>query len=121
MWGVTDGYAQLRQENIRLRQQAHYYQSLHAKAVAKLQAAEGIIAALKEKLADMARRLFGRKSEKRPGAEASTATPDGGKRPRGQQRGRPGHGRQPRANLPVQRVLVDLPGGAPLCEQCGQP
>jgi hypothetical protein len=27
----------LRQENIHLRQQAHYYQSLHARAVAKLQ------------------------------------------------------------------------------------
>jgi transposase len=118
---VTDGYAHLRQENIHLRQQAHYYQSLHAKAVAKVQALDGIIRALKEKLADMARRLFGRKSEKAPSGGGSTSTHDAGKRARGQQRGRPGHGRQPRANLPVERVLVDLPGGAPLCEQCGQP
>jgi transposase len=121
VWGVADAYAPLRQENIRLRQQAHYYESLHARAVAKLQALEGIIAALKEKLAEMARRLFGRKSEKRTRAEAWTSTPEQGKRPRGQPRGRPGHGRQPRPNLPVQRLRVDLPGGSPPCGQCGKP
>jgi len=118
---VAETDVQLQAENIHLRQQAHYYQSLHAKAVAKLQAAEGIIAALKEKLAEMARRLFGRRTEKNQAGGASTSTQDPEKRPRGQQRGRPGHGRQRRPNLPVQRLLVDLPGGAPPCGQCGQP
>lgn len=118
---MAEADEQLREENIRLRQQPHYYQSLHAKAVAKLQEAEGIIAALKEKLAEMARRLFGRSSEKDKTGRSSDSTPGTGKRPRGQQPGRPGHGRQKRPNLPEQKLLVDLPGGAPLCGQCGRP
>ena len=76
VWGVAETYAQLQAENIHLRQQAHYYQSLHAKAVAKLRAAEGIIVALKEKLAEMARRLFGRRTEKNKAVRASTGTQD---------------------------------------------
>jgi len=120
VWSVAETYGQLREENIRLRQQAHYYRSLHAKAVAKLREAEGIIGALKEKLAEMVRRLFGRKSEKSKPPNASASTQDTGKKPRGQQRGRPGHGRQKRPHLPEQKLLVDLPAGAPLCGQCGK-
>jgi hypothetical protein len=41
VWGVAATFEQLREENIRLRQQAHYYKSLHEKAVAKLRNAEG--------------------------------------------------------------------------------
>ena len=121
MWGVAETFEQLREENIRLRQQAHYYQSLHAQAVAKLRESAQIITALKAKLAEMVRRLFGRRTEKNQTHSSSSANPDPGKKPRGQPRGRPGHGRQQRPNLPEQRLLVDLPGGAPPCGQCGQP
>ena len=31
-----------------------------------------------------------------------------------------GHGRQKRPDLPEQKLVVDLPGGAPLCGQCGR-
>jgi hypothetical protein len=48
---VAQTFEQLREENIRLRQQAHYYKSLHEAAVAKLRQAEGIITALKQKVA----------------------------------------------------------------------
>jgi transposase len=115
----------LREENIHLRQQAHYYQSLHARAVAKLQDLEGMNAALKEKIAELTRRLFGRKSEKSANDKATNLANSGptgsNKQPRGQQAGRPGHGRQKRPDLPQQNVLVDLPGGAPVCGQCGKP
>lgn len=118
--GVTETLAQLRKENIDLRQQAHYYKSLHAKAVAKLEEAQGIIAALKTKVAEMARRLFGRHSEKKkkkPG-HASSATE---KKARGQQPGKPGPVRQKRLDLPVEKVVVDRPEGPPVCDQCGRP
>ena len=120
---MAETFDQLRAENIRLRQPAHYYQRLHAKAVAKLRQAEGIMGALKQKLAEMARRLFGRRSEKDQAGSSpqSTHTTEKAKKPRGQQSGQPGHGRQKRPNLPTEKLLVDLPGGAPCCAQCGQP
>jgi transposase len=124
---VTEAEEQhLREENIHLRQQAQYYQSLHARAVAKLQEKEGMVAALKEKVAELMRRLFGRKSEKNTQDKAgrpsdSADQPKGKGRPRGQQAGGPGHGRKKRPKLPEQKVLVDLPGGSPVCAQCGQP
>ena len=79
----------LREENTHLRQQAHYYQSLHARAVAKLQDWEGMNAALKEKTAELTRRLFGRKSEKSANDKATNLANSGPtgskKRLRGQQ------------------------------------
>jgi transposase len=119
---VAETVEQLREENIRLRQQAHYYQSLHAKAVAKLQQAQGIIAALKQKVAELLRRRFGRSSEKnKGGSSAPSPTQATEKKARGQQPGSPGHGRKKRPDLPVEKLLVDLPQGAPLCGQCGRP
>jgi transposase len=119
---VAETVEQLREENIRLRQQAHYYQSLHAKAVAKLQQAQGIIAALKQKVAELLRRRFGRSSEKnKAGSSAPSPTQATEKKARGQQPGSPGHGRKKRPDLPVEKLLVDLPQGAPLCGQCGRP
>ena len=55
---------QMRLENVRLRQEAHSYRSLHTRSVARIQELEGMISALKEKVAELTRRLFGRKSEK---------------------------------------------------------
>jgi transposase len=119
---VAQTFEQLREENIHLRQQAHYYKSLHARALSKLQRAEAIITALKQKLAEMARRWLGRSSEKNRGAKPAPAQgPPKGSKPRGQQPGSRGHGRRPRPDLPVQKLLVDLPGGAPLCGRCGRP
>jgi transposase len=118
---VAETIEQLREENIRLRQQAHYYKSLHERAAAKLRNAEAIIVALKQKLAEWARKWFGRGSEKNKAGSAPPSTPpaDKPKRARGQQPGKPGHGRQKRPDLPEEKRLVDLPKGAPLCEQCG--
>jgi transposase len=121
VWGVAATFEQLREENIRLRQQAHYYKSLHEKAVAKLRNAETIIVALKQKLAEWARKWFGRSTEKKAGSSSPlTPAADKPKRARGQQPGSRGHGRRKRPDLPEQTLLVDLPGGAPLCGQCGR-
>lgn len=120
---MTEVVEQLRQEIIGLRQQAHYYKSLHAQTAAKLETARKTITVLKEKFAEVIRRLFGRSSEKSKGkaGQSSDSTSQTGKRPRGQQPGKPGHGRQKRLDLPEKQVVVDLPGGAPVCKECGQP
>lgn len=119
--GVSETFEQLRKENIHLRQQAHYYQSLHAQAVAKLAEAQGMIAALKAKVAELLRRVFGRSTEKKNNKPCGRAASGAGEKKRGQQPGKPGPVRPKRLDLPVERVVVDWPGGTPLCGQCGQP
>jgi len=129
VWGVTDTVAQLRDENRRLReesihwhQQANYYLSLHAKLKAQLQKAQGKIAALTAKLAEWARRLFGRHSEKKKKNDQAASAPTAPeKKARGQQRGQPGPARQKRRDLPVEKVVVERSEGTPVCGQCGRP
>lgn len=112
----------LRRENIRLRQEAHNYRSLHARSVARIQELEGMVSALKEKVAELTRRLFGRKSEKMgPDQAAQTEAGPKNKRPRGQAQGRPGHGRRAHPQLAEQWEVVKWPGEEPVCGQCGRP
>lgn len=112
----------LREENIQLRQEAHSYRSLHARSVAKIQDLEGMISALKEKVAELTRRLFGRKSEKRGQDQAAgTLAEAKKKRSRGQAQGSRGHGRKQHANLPEQSLVVKWLGEEPVCAQCGLP
>jgi transposase len=125
---VAETLEQLRAENIQLRREAHYYKSLHAKAVAKLERAAAIITALKQKVAELVRRRFGRSSEKNKSGQNSTsstspgATTDAASKPRGQQPGSKGHGRRKRPDLPEKKLLVDFPAGtAPSCDQCNRP
>jgi transposase len=111
----------LRPESIHWRQQANYYQSLHARAKAKLHEALGKIAALKAEVAQWVRRLFGRHSEKQQTDSTAPATPAPGKKARGQPPGKPGPARQKRPDLPVEKVVVARPEGTPVCDQCGLP
>ncbi len=100
------------------RQQAGYYKSMHAKALERLLEKDQQIEALKAKVADLTHRVFGRKSER---AQAKTTTPPQAKRPRGQQPGAPGHGRQPRKDLPVVEIELDPPADQILCACCNKP
>ena len=115
---MTHTEEQLWLENIQLRQQAHYYQSLHERAVAKHQEFLAQITVLQAKVAELQQRLFGRKSERKYSSEAWAAQrrPP---RPRGQQRGQPGHGRQMRATVPVEDVVIPAPLGDRVCRICG--
>ena len=120
---MTESIEQLRAENIRLRQQAHYYKSMHARAVARLQRVLAMAAALKQKVAELMRRRFGRSSEKSSSSPTSSPAAQSGKeaKPRGQQPGSRGHGRRKRPDLPEEKLLVAGPGGAPLGQQGGLP
>ena len=117
---MTEGEEKLWLENIQLRQQAHYYQRLHERALAKQSEQAAQIQVLKAKVAELQKRLFGRKGERDFSSEAWAAK----RRPRrrrGQQRGVPGHGRQRRDTLPVEDVVVEVPAEERLCARCGLP
>ncbi|MCP3883611.1 MAG: IS66 family transposase [Sulfitobacter sp.] len=75
------------------------------------------------KIKDLQSRLFGKKSEKysrlksEKGGKADTPS----KRKRGQQPGRPGHGRTQRPDLPVVHDEIDLADADKCCRICGLP
>jgi transposase len=117
---VTESEEKLRLENIELRQQARLYQSLHERALAKQSEQAAQIQVLKAKVAELQKRLFGRKCERDFSSEAWVAKRRGrGKR--GQQRGSPGHGRKLRDTLPVEHVVVEVPAEQRICPRCGRP
>ena len=92
---------------------------------------------LKGKQMMLAQMLFGRKSEKQAPAESESPEPATSesatseasapetsqpeKRPRGQQRGAPGHGRHLRKELPVRTITCELSKGRQRCFKCGKP
>ena len=115
---VTESEEKLWLENIQLRQQAHYYRDLHERDLAKQRAQAAQIEALKAKVAELQKRLFGRKGERAFSSEAWMAKRRL-HRCRGQQRGSPGHGRQRRSTLPVEDVVVEAPLAQRICPRCG--
>ncbi len=122
-----------KQAHIELVMQANYWRSAHSRATLRLHCAElehrGALeqAALREaalrgelevaqaKIRDLQQRVFGRKSERSKGANESQSSVSG--RPRGHQRGKPGHGRKMHAHLPAHVEVVELVGAT--CPQCG--
>lgn len=127
-----------KQEHIELVMQAHYFKSLHERAViravwredryrrvlrllqaksAQREAAlQAELQAAQAKIKDIQQRLFGRQSErhkgdKRQGRDVSAHAP------RGHRHGTPSHGRSMQANLPARHEFIDLP--APQCPKCG--
>ena len=117
---MTEAEEKLWLENIQLRQQAHYYQSLHARALTKQQEQAGQIEVLKAKVAELQKRLFGRKRERGFSSEAWLAKRRL-HRCRGQQRGTRGHGRRRRTTLPREEVVVEAPLAQRICARCGLP
>jgi transposase len=113
----------LREENIRLRREAHRLQERHRRDVSKMRRLQGMVQALKEKVAELTRRLFGRRSEKFSPEQPKEGQKSGSDQPkrRGQAKGRPGHGRKARPDLPRETQLVKWPGEEPCCAQCGLP
>jgi len=96
----------------------------------------GQVEALKAKVITLQHLAFGTKSDKADKPEPTPADPardepsgdkdaaqakDKPTRPRGQQRGGKGHGRQRRSQLDTQVVPHELPPGQQCCPQCGQP
>jgi transposase len=118
---VTESEEKLWLETIELRQQARLYQSLHERALAKQKEQAAQIQVLKAKVAELQKRLFGRKCERDFSSEAWVAKRRRRRRKRGQQPGASGHGRQRRDTLPVEPVVVAAPPALCVCARCGRP
>ena len=96
----------LGKENARLRKGAKASRN-------RIQTLEAQLARLRATGAVLSKALFGRKSEKQE-------TPRSG-RPRGQQRGAPGHGRTRRPGLEEREEEINPPKEARVCSCCGKP
>ena len=103
-----------KQEHIDLVMQAHYYKSMHQRALERADWRQARLLRLlrqmkeqnaqreaalraeleqaKAKIRDLQQRLFGRKSERKSSAEGQSRTPSA-HAPRGHRRGAPSHGR----------------------------
>ncbi len=115
----------LRRENAELRQQAGYWKTMHARAVARTEKLEAELEQLRGENRKLQDQLFGRKSEKASSPDRShhlqgeldppAATPP----KRGQRTDRPGPKRRDYSHLPVVEELRELPEEQRRCPQCG--
>ena len=103
----------LQQENAELLKRARAAEAKQAKMLARIESLEGKLTALGASRAVISKRLYGRGSEKRDRP--------GSKRPRGRQRGAPGHGRTPRPGLGQRLEVRQPPAGESVCSRCGMP
>jgi transposase len=95
--------------------------ALHQKALEREALLQQEIKELKAKLRQREQQLFGRKTERRCASEKVASTSDACKRPRGQQKGRAGHGRRSHDHLPVVEDVIDLDDDQKYCAQCHLP
>lgn len=124
-----------KQEHTQLVWEANYWKSAHQRANARLQEIEARhkleleqaatreaalrseLEAAQAKVRDLRKRVFGRKSE-HSSHEDNTREPDKKtSRPRGQQRGAPGHGRTTHEHLPAHHETIGI--DSPQCSYCG--
>src|SRR5437879_11253813 len=105
--------ASLRRENLKLRQQAGYWQSRHADAVRRIAALEQENEQLRGENRKLQAERFGRRSEKQSCSDRSNELADPAdakpKRPRGRQPGQPAPQRRDYSRLPRHEQLIDLP------------
>jgi transposase len=123
-----------KREHIALVMQARQYKSLHARAVARLELADkrhrfeleqarrredrlkGELEAALAQIRDLRQRVFGEKTEQSRSMPGLTHSSTDVARPRGQQRGRPGHGRTRLRGLPA---MVQEMTSQACCPECG--
>lgn len=123
-----------KREHIELVMQARQWKSLHERAVCRLELAEKRhqfelaqarqredrlnteLEAARAQIRDLRQRVFGAKTEQSRSIDAATHPIAAAGRPRGQQRGRVGHGRTRLAQLPAK--VEDLTSQA-CCPRCG--
>ncbi|WP_436315755.1 IS66 family transposase [Variovorax sp. LjRoot84] len=124
-----------RQAYIELVMAAKQWKSLHERATARAHWAErrhqheiekarlrelGLreeLALARAQILDLRQRVFGVRTEQSMFVAPSGRAVAGAPRPRGQQRGRPGHGRRRAAELPARCETIELDA---VCPKCGQ-
>ncbi len=107
-----------------LQAEKAYWQSMHQRSKCREEQLKEKVKELEAKIKLREQQLFGRKSEqghRREDAVGQADKPTSPPRPRGQQRGKPGHGRRPRKELPVHEEIHELPSDECRCPDCGLP
>jgi transposase len=117
--------AQLRRDNLELRQQAGYWQSRHADAVRRLSTVQRENEQLRGDIRKLQAERFGRRSEKQSSGDRCNELDDPAnvtpKRPRGRQPGQQAPRRRDYSHLPAREQVLDLPEADEVCPSCGQP
>ena len=98
-----------------------YWKTQHEKAKEKIEELEKKIKELEAKLRMREKQLFGKKTEKskKTGKQANSNKEE--KRNRGQQPGKPGHGRGKHERLEVIEKIIEIPEEERCCSTCGLP
>ena len=109
-----------KQAYIELTWEANYWRAQHARLLEREAALKAEVETLQATIRDLNQRLYGAKSEKASGADASGQSKPGNPRNRGQQPGSQGHGRSDRSALPVVAEVHDLSEAAKHCPTCGE-
>jgi len=116
----------LQRDHLELRQQAGYWQRMHARALQRLEQALHEIEQLRGEVRQLKADLFGSKSEKRSSKDRSNDLEDphaaASHRPRkrGQQPDRPAPKRRDYTHLPERTRTIELPPEQGRCPQCGK-
>jgi transposase len=108
-----------RKEHIKLKWQASFWKTQHARAVKREYALKEELQKAKAEIIDLKQRLFGKKSEKSARDDGGPDKRSSTTRSRGQQPGSQGHGRTPRPNLPVVEEFIDVRPEEKYCSVCG--
>jgi transposase len=117
----------LQRENLELRQQAGYWQSMHTRASQRLEEMHQELELLRGEIRQLKADLFGRKSEKQARKDRSNDLEDPQqttvqpKRKRGQQPNQPAPGRRDYSHLPAIIDKLELPPEQCHCPDCGKP
>jgi transposase len=117
--------ADLRRENLALRQQAGYWRSRHADAVGRIAALEQENEHLRGEIRKLQAERYGRRSEKQARSDRSNdlEDPDDDKprRRRGRQPDQDAPRRRDYRHLPLREQTLDLPEEERVCPHCGKP
>lgn len=108
-----------KQSYIELKWQANYWRAQYEQSVKREAALKAELDAHQATIRDLNQRLYGKKSEKSSGTERTGQSKPTSGRQRGQQPGRPGHGRRDRSTLPVVIEPHDLSAAEKSCRVCG--
>jgi transposase len=112
----------LLEKQLQASREAAYWRAMHRRAVEREAQLKQRLAELEAKLRRREQQLFGRKTETSSSTQTPTTTTDSAsKRSRGQQAGRPGHGRRDYSHLPATVEEAELTGNDCRCPQCQLP
>src|SRR5438132_9422355 len=109
-----------KQAYVELKWQANYWRAQYEQLMEREAALKAEIEAYQATIRDLTQRLYGTKSEKATRLNTVGEPPAASPRKRGQQPGRPGHGRRACPTLPVVDEVRDLSPAEQRCPSCGE-